>query len=107
VQWDDFAPKPSYFAYRTMTRVLAGAKREGEIEAPEGIRVVSFRKRNRDIFVCWAPNKPHAVEMLGADILRWDLEGSRARAVDGPVTLTLGPEPIYAAGYDLRVVPAS
>jgi len=107
VQWHDCAPKPSYFAYRTMTRLLAGAQCEGEIEVPEGVRAVKFRKHNRDILVCWAPEKPQAVEMLGADILRWDLRGTRARAVDGPVGLALGPAPICAAGYDLRVLPAS
>ncbi len=104
VQWDDFAPKPSYYAYRTMTRVLAGATRDGLAGAPEGVRAVKFHKHNRDIVVCWAPERPQAVTMLGADILRWDMRGRPARAADGPLALTLGPDPIYAAGFNLELV---
>ncbi len=104
VQWDDFAAKPSHFAYRTMTRLLSGAKCEGLVEAPEGVCVVGFSKHNRDILVCWAPEKPQAVEMLGADILRWDMKGRPARAADGPLPVTLGPEPVYAAGFDVALV---
>jgi hypothetical protein len=104
LQWDDFAPKPSYHAYRTMTRVLSGAMCDGLAGAPEGVQAVKFHKHNRDILVCWAPERPQAVTMLGADILRWDMKGRPARAADGPVALTLGPDPIYAAGFSIDLV---
>ena len=99
----DFARKPSYAAYRTMTRLLEGAECEGRVGAPHGVWAVAFRRHNHDILVCWVPESTVEVELLGTSISRWDTSGRASRAADGPLRVTLGPSPIYAAGHNLAV----
>jgi len=99
----DFAPKPSYAAYRMMTRLLEGAECRGRVEAPHGVWAVAFGKGNQDILVCWAPEGVVEVELLGTEVSRWDIAGQASRPADGPIRTVLGPSPIYALGHNLGV----
>jgi hypothetical protein len=100
---EDFSPKPSYAAYRTLAQLLEGAECIGLADSPHGVWAVGFRKQQQDILVCWSPEQAIEVDLLGTGIRRWDIVGHAAREVDGPVRAALGPSPTYAAGHDLAV----
>ena len=98
---EDFTPKPSYNAYKTMTRLLANTICEGLKKTYGGAYIVKFRKLDQNIWVCWIPKGLEDIKINGRKIERWDLFGKSTKSEKGPITITLGSSPIYVVGNDL------
>lgn len=95
--------RSSLAAYRTMACLLRGAQCTGLIAAPNNVWAVGFRRLQREILVCWAAEGIAEVELLGAELSRWDTGGNAWRPADGPLRIPLGPSPLFVSGYSLAV----
>lgn len=99
----DLTLQPPYAAYRTMTRLLEGAECRGPMSAPHGVRAIAFAKHRQELLAFWALEGVAEVELLGTDILRWDVAGHASRIAHGPIHVAVGASPIYAVGHSLRL----
>ena len=58
----DFSPKPAYWAYATMTRLLEGRHVAGQVDAGEGVFAYQFEGQGKVIGL-WSPEGDHTVEI--------------------------------------------
>ncbi|MDH7481960.1 MAG: glycosyl hydrolase [Armatimonadota bacterium] len=111
--FDPFEPKPSYEAYKRMTRYLGSPGRaaqfEGYLKMPAGVACYVFRKPSGErILILWATEYisrdvqlPRHGELKAEDILGRQVEINRGR-------LTVGTTPIIVSGSGLsRIGPIS
>ena len=52
----DFEPKPGYYSYATLARVLYGLKLEGRVDAGLGVFAYRFRGDSREVYALWNPS---------------------------------------------------
>jgi hypothetical protein len=50
----DFSPKPAYWAYSTLTRMLEGRKLAGPVDAGEGVLAYRFEGRGVSVIALWS-----------------------------------------------------
>lgn len=97
-----YAPKESFTAYATMTRLLAGAEASGREESPDGVRSYVFtRIDGEQVRVLWSPDGPQDVTLqVDGDMTVTRIDGdSRVLAPDdGRVYLSIGTDPVYVEG---------
>jgi hypothetical protein len=96
---NELSPKPSFLALRNLTRLLgkAGWRPRRVLEAP--IWAFEFRSEAKKIWVLWSMEKTEEQDILVSSetVTLVDLMGNeqQQQAVDGKVSLSLGPEPVY------------
>lgn len=92
-------PKPSYYAFRTMTGILAGTEYGGPVNLGPGVRAYYFQAPGRRVTVAWAENGKVTVKLpvAGREVTLTDRRGqSRRRAVSaGGVVLRLTGSPVF------------
>ncbi|SEE61475.1 glycosyl hydrolase [Ruania alba] len=97
-----YAPKESFTAYTTMTRLLSGAESSGRQDAPEGVRDYLFEQADgTEIDVLWSP-EGHRDVTLRTDapvtVTRQDGESRTLFPDDGRVYLSISTDPVYVDG---------
>lgn len=94
----DYTPKPSYLAYATMTRQLAGAEFQGQTADP--VQLYRFASEDGPVRVLWAEERTDLTIRTDDPVTVTTMTGSEQtlRPVDGEVYLTVGPDPSYVGG---------
>ncbi|MBN8888262.1 MAG: hypothetical protein J0I77_21290 [Rudaea sp.] len=95
------APKPGYTAYAVLAHYLAGYNYASSDNWGNGIYSLVFASGSTNRRVAWAPagNTTLAVQSSAAvTVTNWDGRGSTLSPVNGTVTFSVGPDPVYVDG---------
>jgi hypothetical protein len=104
--YDDWTPKPAFFAYQTMTAELAGYEYASTLEIGEGEAYVFADACGREKTVAWGSGTLALGEAQRARIVdRWGIEsfvadggsGDVDGAQNGSIALALSLEPVYVS----------
>ena len=84
----DFAPKPAYRAFATMTSVLEGAKVDKQLDLGPGLVACRFTRNDGSaVTAVWSVDRDRPLEAAGTRAI--DLMGNQAPAKDGRLRLVL------------------
>lgn len=95
----DNTPKPSFVAYATVRRMLAGAEYAREVDLGPGVAAVEFERAGERIVVAWAESDgavevtvPRRGQVVARDVFGRPLP---AEADEAGARLSVGPSPVY------------
>jgi hypothetical protein len=92
-------PKPSYFAFQTMTQALTGTEYAGPVSLGPGIRAYRFEGPKQRVTVAWAEKDKATVKLPVATIqvTVTDCRGNARKlaARDGSIVLRLTGSPVF------------
>ena len=93
----DFRPKPAYWAYSTMTRLLEGRQAAGEVDAGEGVLAFRFEGKG-SVIALWSPDGDRTVilPVTGKRVTLVNTIGESREIKAGKVKVELhGGAPVY------------
>lgn len=104
----DFNPRPSYFAAKTVIRMMKGAAYMGEIQhSDHDVRLLSFSRGPGCFAITWRPGASEPTPLyLGADLKVMDLMGNTTTPPSSPggsTMVNIGPTPTFIIGKDHRL----
>ena len=104
---DDGSRKPAFEAYRFVSQALEGAEYIGPLGC-KGLRCHSFRKDGRRLLAAWSPDKEMRTLELPDDA-KWTalrrIAGQEESLAGKPVSITVGPEPVFVFSQESVPVP--
>src|SRR5690606_37567578 len=95
-----YAPKPAYVSEAVLTRHLTGAEYRGRDEVPAGVHSHRFTRNGTDVRAIWADDSTSLALHGKRPLTVTDIWGNTTelRPVDGTVSLTATPTPVYVSG---------
>jgi hypothetical protein len=93
----DFSPKPAYWAYATMTRLLEGRRMAAQVDAGEGVFAYRFEGQG-SVIAIWSPEGDRTVTLpvAGKRVTLVNTIGESRELRAGTVKVELhGGAPVY------------
>jgi hypothetical protein len=96
--YQDISPKPAFFAYRTMTRLLKDMNYVGPLSIHPDVKAFLFQKGGKKGMICWAEKGEYPLTLASnKNLTLVNLYGNEKRLdpAQGAIRVSLSNQPIY------------